>query len=97
MGENHFAPVPVALYGVILIMAACAYFILARALASHHGPDSRLGRALGNDFKGKISVVIYAVAILAAPWFPAVAGALYAAVALMWLVPDKRFERVATE
>jgi uncharacterized membrane protein len=97
MGENHFAPVPVALYGVILIMAAVAYFILARALASHHGAESRLGRALGNDFKGKISVVIYAFAILAALWAPGLAGALYAAVALIWLVPDRRFESARAE
>jgi len=97
MGENHFAHVPVALYGVILIMAACAYFILARALASHHGADSKLGRALGDDFKGKISVVIYAVAIPLALRVPVLAELLYLAVALMWLVPDKRFENVLAE
>ena len=97
MGENHFAPTPVALYGVILFMAACAYFILARTLASHHGADSKIARALGDDFKGKISVVIYAIAILLAGSFPAVAGTLYAAVALMWLVPDRRIEKVLAE
>ena len=97
MGENHFAPTPVALYGVILFMAACAYFILARALASHHGAESAIARALGDDFKGKISVVIYAVAILLARWAPALAGALYVLVALMWLVPDRRIEKVLAE
>jgi uncharacterized membrane protein len=97
MGENHFAPVPVALYGVVLIMAACAYFILARALASHHGADSKLARALGDDFKGRISVVIYAFAIPLALWAPVVAGVFYAAVACMWLVPDKRFEKALQE
>jgi len=97
MGENHFAPTPVALYGVILFMAACAYFILARTLASHHGADSKIARALGDDFKGKLSVVIYAIAILLAGSFPAVAGTLYAAVALMWLVPDRRIEKVLAE
>jgi len=97
MGENHFAPTPVALYGVILFMAACAYFILARTLAGHHGADSKIARALGEDFKGKVSVAIYATAILLAGYVPAVAGALYAAVALMWLVPDRRIERVLAE
>jgi uncharacterized membrane protein len=97
MGENHFAPVPVAMYGVILFMAACAYFILARTLASHHGADSTIARALGDDFKGKISVVIYAVAILLALYLPALAEALYAAVAFMWLVPDRRIEDALAE
>ena len=97
MGENHFAPVPVALYGVILFMAGCAYFILARALASHHGADSKLARALGEDLKGKISVFIYAVAILVALFAPAMAGVLYTAVALLWLVPDRRIEKVLAE
>jgi uncharacterized membrane protein len=97
MGENHFAATPVALYGVVLFMAACAYFILARALAAHHGKDSKLAVALGKDFKGKISVVIYAVAIAAASWTPAFAGTLYALVALMWLVPDRRMERALGE
>ena len=97
MGENHLAPTPVALYGVILFMAACAYFILARTLASHHGAESAIARALGDDFKGKISVVIYAIAILLARYAPALAGALYVAVALMWLVPDRRIEKVLAE
>jgi uncharacterized membrane protein len=97
MGENHFAPTPVALYGVVLFMAACAYFILARALARHHGPDSRIARAIGEDFKGRISVGIYAIAILLAFYLPAAAGALYALVAIMWLVPDRRIEKVLGE
>ena len=97
MGENHFAPVPVALYGVVLLMAGCAYFVLARALAGHHGPDSKIARAIGTDLKGKISLVFYAIAILLAYSFPVVAGALYALVAIMWLVPDRRIERVLAE
>jgi uncharacterized membrane protein len=97
MGENHFAPTPVALYGVVLFMAGCAYFILARALAGHHGADSAIARAIGDDVKGKISVAIYAIAILLARYVPAIAGALYVAVALMWLVPDRRIERVLAE
>lgn len=97
MGENHFAPVPVALYGVVLFMAAVSYTILARALASHHGADSKLARALGADFKGKASLAFYLIAILVALSWPWVAGLLYACVALMWLVPDRRIERVLAD
>jgi uncharacterized membrane protein len=93
MGENHFTTTPVALYGVVLLMAGVAYYILARALAAHHGPESRLALALGKDVKGIVSVVIYAVAIVLASFSPALAGALYVFVALMWLVPDRRMER----
>jgi uncharacterized membrane protein len=92
MGEHEFAPWPVALYGVVLLLSAVAYFILTRALLSLHGEDSVLATALGRDFKGKISVVIYLFAIPLAfinSWF---AGALYALVAIMWLVPDRRIE-----
>jgi uncharacterized membrane protein len=97
MGETHFAALPVAVYGVVLLLAAIAYYVLARALVAHHGPESALAAALGADFKGRISIVIYAVAIavaFAAPW---ISGALYVLVALMWLIPDRRFERVLTE
>jgi len=94
MGENHFAPVPVALYGVVLFMAACAYYVLSQTLATHHGKDSKLAIALGKDFKGVVSVVIYAVAIALASFYPVLAGSLYGVVALMWLVPDRRIERV---
>ena len=97
MGENHFAPTPVALYGVVLFMAACAYFILARTLAAHHGRNSKLAVALGKDVKGKVSVVIYAAAIGLASFSPALAGALYVVVVLIWLVPDRRIERVLAE
>jgi uncharacterized membrane protein len=93
MGENHFAALPVALYGVVLLLAAIAYFILTRTLISQHGKDSALATALGRDLKGKISVVIYAVAIPLAfvkPWF---ACALYVLVAVMWLIPDRRIEK----
>ena len=97
MGENHFAALPVALYGLVLFMAACAYFILARALAAHHGKDSKLARALGKDFKGITSLVIYAVAVVVAWFSPAAAGSLYVLVALIWLVPDRRIEKVLAE
>jgi TMEM175 potassium channel family protein len=94
MGENHFSEVPVALYGAVMLAAGCAYYVLAHALAAHHGPDSALARALGTDVKGKISIATYAVAMplsFANRW---IALALYVAVALMWFVPDRRMERV---
>jgi uncharacterized membrane protein len=93
MGENHFAESPVALYGVILFCAAIAYFILTRALLAIHRRDSLLATALGADFKGKISVVAYAVAIPLAfvRWW--LAYGLYVLVAIVWLVPDRRIER----
>ncbi|MEP6635499.1 MAG: TMEM175 family protein [Acidobacteriota bacterium] len=92
MGENHFAPWPVALYGTVLLCAAIAYFILAHALIKLHGEGSTLANALGSDFKGKISVVIYAIAIPLAFVQPALACALYVSVAIMWLIPDRRIE-----
>ena len=94
MGENNFASVPVALYGVILLLDAIAYYILTIVLKAHHDKDSKLVKALGNDFKGKISVVIYFVAIPLAFLHSLIAASLYILVALMWLVPDKRFERI---
>ncbi len=96
MGENKFAAVPAALYGVVLLFAAIAYFILARSLLTIHSPDSVLATALGADFKGKISMVIYLVAIPLAfvKWW--LAFALYVFVAIMWLVPDRRIERTLT-
>ena len=93
MGENQFAAWPVALYGAVLWFAAVAYFILARALVSLHGKDSVLATALGRDFKGKVSMVIYLTAIPLAfvkSWF---ACALYVLVEVMWLVPDRRIEK----
>ena len=93
MGENHFAAWPVALYGMDLLCAAIAYFILTRALLRIHGPKSELAIALGADFKGKISLVIYLVAIPLAFVHPLLAGSLYVLVAIMWLVPDRRIER----
>lgn len=97
MGENHFASLPVAMYGVVLLMAAIAFFILARALVRLQGPDSPLARAVGKDRKTHLSIVLYAVAIALA--FPAreFAAALYVLVALIWLVPDRRIEKVLVE
>jgi uncharacterized membrane protein len=97
MGENHLAALPVALYGGVLIMAAVAYFILVRVLLAGHGPETALAKAIGADFKGKISVVIYAVGLaltLLSPWL---AVALYTAVALLWLCPDQRIEKTLAE
>lgn len=93
MGENHFAETPVAMYGVVLLFSAIAYFILTRSLLTIHAQDSLLATALGADFKGKISVVIYLVAIPLASvgWW--LAYGLYVFVAVMWLVPDRRIER----
>jgi len=93
MGENNFAALPVALYGIVLLFAAIAYFILTRSLLSIHESDSVLATALGRDFKGKISMVIYILAIPLAFVSAWIAGGLYVAVAIMWLVPDQRIER----
>jgi TMEM175 potassium channel family protein len=93
MGENHFAAVPVAVYGVVLVFAGTAYFILTRTLLRIHAPDSTLAIALGRDFKGKISIVIYLAAIgltFVRPWLGA---ALYVLVEIVWLVPDRRIEK----
>jgi uncharacterized membrane protein len=94
MNENHFAPLTVAAYGVVLLCAALAYTILTRVLLRLHGHDSTLARALGRDFKGWLSLAIYVVAIAAAFYYPLASCALYAAVAAMWLIPDQRFEKL---
>ena len=93
MGENHFAATPTALYGAVLLMSAVAYFILQQLIIAGQGADSELRRAVGGDWKGKLSPVLYIIGILAAGWLPALAQAIYAAVALIWLVPDRRIER----
>jgi uncharacterized membrane protein len=94
MGENHFLPVPMALYGFVLLMAANAYFILQHTIMRSQGKDSILAHAIGRDFKGKISPILYAIAIPTAFYQPWVSIGLYVFVALMWLVPDRRIERV---
>jgi len=94
MGENHFAPVPVALYGGVLLMAAFAYYVLVRSLLSCEGAGSTLARAIGSDFKGRISVVVYAAGILLSCRLPWLAIALYFCVAVLWLLPDRRIEKV---
>ncbi len=94
MGENNFAARPVALYGVVMLLAGCAYFLLVRSLLALHGKDSTLASAVGNDFKGKISIVIYAIAIPIAFIIPGVSFALYVLVAVIWFIPDRRIERI---
>jgi len=94
MGENSFTAWPVALYGVVLLLAAIAYFVLARALVSLHGNDSALALALGSDFKGKISLVLCAVGVPLAFVHPLLACVSYVLVAVIWFIPDRRIERV---
>nr|HRC85829.1 TMEM175 family protein [Thermoanaerobaculia bacterium] len=93
MGENHFAPQPVALYGVVMLMAGVAYYLLSQALIRHHGEDSPLARAVGGDRKGILSVVLYVGAIPAAFVHPWLAVAVYGLVAVIWFIPDPRIER----
>ncbi len=94
MGENEFAPVPTATYGAVLLMAALAYWILLQTILRAEGPDSLLRTAVGSDWKGKLSPILYVVAIPLAFVHEAIAGALYVAVALIWLIPDRRIERL---
>ena len=93
IGETHFAAWPVALYGLVLVMAAIAYTIMTRALLSIHADDSVLAIALGRDFKGKISIVLNVAAVPLAFVKPWISCALYVIVAVIWLVPDRRIER----
>ncbi len=97
MGENHFTTVPVALYGVVLMMAGIAYYFLAHCLTDLHGKDSAFTKALGKDRKGIISVVIYAVGIALSFVHPMIGFSLYVLVAVIWFVPDKRFESRLSE
>ena len=96
MGENHFAPLPTALYGVVLLMAAIAYYLLEQAIIRAQGPDSILKRAVGRDWKGKLSPVLYLVAIVATLGSPWIAEAIFVAAALIGLIPDRRIEHVLT-
>ena len=97
MGQQRFAPVPVALYGAVMFCAGCAHFILTRALVAHHGKDSALAIALGSDFKGKLTGAVYAAAVPLAFLSPWVACGLYVLMAVLWSVPDRRFERLPVE
>ena len=97
MGENHFAAVPTALYGVVLLRAAIAYWLLQGCIIARQGPGSTLAAAVGRDLKGKISPLLYLTAIPAAFFRAWIADGIYVAVALIWLVPDRRIERVLAE
>ena len=94
MGENHFAVAPTALYGAVLLMAAIAYYVLELAIIRAQGPDSILKKAVGRDLKGKLSPLLYILAIVGTLVSPWIAEAIYVAVALIWLIPDRRIEKV---
>lgn len=96
-GENHLAKVPTAVYGTVLLMAALAYYLLQSSIIAEQGPGSILAKAVGNDWKGKISPIIYFIAVLLAFVSPLISSGLYVLVALIWLVPDPRIERVLIE
>ena len=93
MGENHFASAPSALYGVVMLMAGIAYFILQQLIIASQGPDSILKKAIGGDWKGKLSPALYAIAIPMAFWWEWISLGIYVAVALIWLIPDRRIEK----
>ena len=97
MGENHFAPLPTALYGVSLLMPAIAYYILQTVIIRAEGPDCTLARAVGADWKGKLSPVAYVAAIPLAFVSPWLSCAIFLAIAILWLVPDRRIERIFAE
>ena len=96
MGENHFAALPTALYGVALLMPAIAYFVLQQLIIASQGPNSVLKRAIGGDWKGKASPILYAIAIPTAFWSRWISLSLYVLVALIWFVPDRRIERIVS-
>ena len=94
MGENHFTTAPTVLYGVVLLMAGIAYYLLQQTIIRAQGKDSLLKKAIGSDWKGKLSPVLYLVAIVATLRSPLIAQAVYVAAALIWLIPDRRIESV---
>lgn len=94
MGENHFTAMPSALYGLVLLLAAIAYLILQKSIIASQGKNSLLAKGIGRDRKGKISLLIYISGIAAAFFLPIISGLIYVTVALMWLIPDSRIERV---
>ena len=97
MGENHFTPAPTAVYGAVLLLASVAYYILQNIIVAQHGRDSKLAMSLGGDLKGKISPLLYATAIAIAFYHPWISNGIYVLVALIWLVPDRRIEKVLEE
>ena len=93
MGENNFAAAPMALYGMVLLFSALAYYILQSMILKRHGKDTRLAKAIGKDLKGKLSIILNLIAVPSAFLSQLLAGGIYVFVALMWLVPDKRIEK----
>jgi len=94
MGENHFARIPTAAYGVVMLLTGVAYLILQRVIMVSQGPESAVAAAVGSDLKGNLSAIVYAIAIPLALLRPWLAGTLYVVVAVIWLIPDRRIERV---
>lgn len=97
IGEHHFASFPMMLYGIVLLMNAIAYFILQKLILIDHGKDSPLSIAIGKDYKGKASLILYIIAVLSTKYYVEISGAIYILVALIWLIPDKRIERIFNE
>jgi uncharacterized membrane protein len=97
MGENNFAPATLMVYGVILLMSSISYYILQMLIVKANGKDSKLSQSIGNDFKGKISPVLYLLGIATSYFYPWLSGSFYVLVALIWLVPDKRLEKLSYE
>ncbi|MFI0426478.1 MAG: TMEM175 family protein [Flavobacterium sp.] len=97
IGEHHFAAFPMMLYGIVLLMNALAYFILQKLILNDHGKDSALSKAIGKDYKGKASVVLYLIAVFMTKYSVEVSGSIYILVALIWLIPDRRIERTFNE
>ena len=94
MGENHFTALPTALYGAVLLMAAIAYYLLERTIIRAQGPESILQQGVGRDWKGKLSPLLYVAAIVATLLSPVISQMIFVAVALIWLIPDRRIENV---
>ena len=97
IGEHHFAPFPMMFYGIILFMNGFAYFLLQTQIIKTHGKESQLSKAIGNGLKEKASVILYAIAIAFANFYPIVSGVIYIFVAFLWLIPDTRIERILNE
>lgn len=97
IGEHHFASFPMMLYGIILLMNGVAFNVLQYQIICSHGENSDLAKAVGKDYKGKISVVLYIIAVILTKYCVVISGAIYVLVALLWLIPDKRIERVFNE
>jgi uncharacterized membrane protein len=93
MGENHFSAFPTAIYGVVLLMAALAYYVLQQVIIRSQGPDSILRKAVGRDWKGKLSPILYVTAIVTTSISPWISEGIFVAAALIWLIPDRRIEK----